>query len=192
MIPSQENAAVDWPEEIFDIPGSHAADFADLPAVERTRDMLRVGRARNAGMALGLAVNHLAGKPAYDQLKFNTWSKVLIGQINRGHYRFVLSADGSVAGMLGWTFADRRTAEAWLQGKSQARSGTQKGDCIIINVWSADTPRAHSLLLNAARQVARGCEALYFRRVYNDGRMRPARLTINQFVDRHAQRAMAL
>ena len=37
-------------------------------------------------VALGLAVNHLMTKPAFANLRFGDWSRVLVGQINRKHY----------------------------------------------------------------------------------------------------------
>ena len=36
-------------------------------------------------VALGLAVNHLMTKPAFAQLSFGDWSRILVGQINRKH-----------------------------------------------------------------------------------------------------------
>ena len=41
-------------------------------------------------MALGLAVSHLMTKPAFANLRFGDWSRVLVGQINRKHYAFVV------------------------------------------------------------------------------------------------------
>ena len=44
----------------------------------------------SAPTALGLAVAHMMTKPAFASLPFGDWSRVLVGQINRGHYAFVL------------------------------------------------------------------------------------------------------
>jgi hypothetical protein len=47
-------------------------------------------RPNSPAIALGLAVNHLMGKPAFANLKFGDWSRILVGQINRGHYCFAV------------------------------------------------------------------------------------------------------
>ena len=48
----------------------------------------RLYRPNQPLMALGLAVNYLMTKPAFANLRFGEWARVLIGQINRGHYAF--------------------------------------------------------------------------------------------------------
>ncbi len=53
---------------------------------------LRVFRPDNSYVALGLAVNHLMTKPAFAALRFGEWSRILVGQINRKHYYFVIDA----------------------------------------------------------------------------------------------------
>jgi hypothetical protein len=128
------------------------------------------------------------GKPAYQAVKFNAWSRILAGQINRGHYRFVLNPAGQVVGMLGWALADERVAEHWLTGGTWRDDGGGEGDCVIFNVWSADTPAARALLLHAARLAISGGRTLYFRRLYPDGRVRPVRLAVNAFVKKHIER----
>lgn len=150
-------------------------------------DKLRLGRARDPVMALGLAVEHLMRKPAYDGLKFTDWSKILAGQINRGHYRFVLDANGLVLGMVGWALTDKAVAEQWVRGAASGEIPGREGNCIIFNVWSADTAEINRVVLGAAREAMRGCETLYFRRFYSDGRTRPVRLSVNQFVGRHLE-----
>ena len=69
-------------------------------------------------MALGLAVNHLMTKPAFAKLRFGEWSRVLTGQINRGHYCFAMSADNRIVGFAGWGLTTHEKAEAWVQGLS--------------------------------------------------------------------------
>jgi hypothetical protein len=59
-------------------------------AAQQGRPALRLFRPESPTVALGLAVSHLMTKPAFAQLKFGDWSRVLVGQINRKHYRFVL------------------------------------------------------------------------------------------------------
>jgi hypothetical protein len=52
---------------------------------------LRLIRPNNPYVALGVAVNHLMGKPAFANLRFGDWSRALVGQINREHYYFAIS-----------------------------------------------------------------------------------------------------
>jgi hypothetical protein len=49
------------------------------------RGDLEVFRPQNPYIALGLAVNHLMTKPAFANLRFGDWSRILTGQINRKH-----------------------------------------------------------------------------------------------------------
>ena len=46
------------------------------------RGDLKVFRPQNPYVALGLAVNHLMTKPAFANLRFGDWSRILTGQIN--------------------------------------------------------------------------------------------------------------
>ena len=50
------------------------------------RPDLKVFRPQSPYVALGLAVNHLMTKPAFANLRFGDWSRILVGQINRKHY----------------------------------------------------------------------------------------------------------
>src|SRR5262245_34485606 len=78
---------------------------------------LRVLRPENPYVALGLAVNHLMTKPAFAALRFGEWSRILVGQINRKHYYFVVDARNQVQGFLGWAVTSKEKAEAWLEGR---------------------------------------------------------------------------
>ena len=62
--------------------------------------------------ALGLAVSYLMTKPAFANLKFGEWSRVLVGQINRGHYCFALGSENRVHGFAGWALTTRSGALA--------------------------------------------------------------------------------
>lgn len=149
---------------------------------------LRLGRAKNSALALGLAVNHLMNKKAYDAVKFTSWSKILAGQVNRGHYCFVFNQDSLVVGMIGWAYASRDVAERWVRGQPVGPMDSKRGSCIIFNLWSADDREINALVFHAARQAMIGCETLYYRRLYADGRLRPVRLSVNQFVKKHVER----
>jgi hemolysin-activating ACP:hemolysin acyltransferase len=146
-------------------------------------------RPENPIIALGLAVNYLMSKPAFAQLRFGGWSRILTGQINRKHYYFVLDAHNQVQGFLGWALSNRDTAEAWVENRgSVSFENSRDGDCIIFNAWAASAPGVNRVLLDAARQEMRGREMVYFKRYYKDGSTRPARLKVTDFIDGHLTR----
>ena len=62
---------------------------------------LRIVKPANPAAALGLAVSHLMVKPAFANLKFGDWSRILVGQINRGHYCFAVDGNERGAGLHG-------------------------------------------------------------------------------------------
>jgi hemolysin-activating ACP:hemolysin acyltransferase len=139
-------------------------------------------------IALGLAVGHLMTKPAFARLRFGDWSRILIGQINRKHYRFVLDEKSRVVGFLGWALATREIAEAWIGGRAvNSLHDAGNGECIIFNAWSTDTSEVNRKLLAAARQAMLGKETAYFKRLYKDG-SRPVRVNVNEFVAGHISR----
>ncbi|KQP15445.1 hypothetical protein ASF26_17130 [Methylobacterium sp. Leaf93] len=52
-------------------------------------------------VSLGLAVSYLMLKPAFANLRFCEWSRILVGQIDRGHYCFAIDDTGQVQGFVG-------------------------------------------------------------------------------------------
>lgn len=154
---------------------------------------LRIFRPANPSAALGLAVSHLMVKPAFASLKFGDWSRILVGQINRGHYRFAIDADNRVQGFMGWALASREHAEAWVEGRrGLSFEDSQHGDCIVFNAWSANSNAITRFMLAEARRIASGKNTIYFKRHYRDGTTRPARVAVNAFVDSHIERSAAL
>jgi hypothetical protein len=65
----------------MDVLDFRADDQAPSPAAPR----LRLFRPAHPAIALGLAVSHLMTKPAFAHEEFGSWSRVLVGQVNRGH-----------------------------------------------------------------------------------------------------------
>ena len=154
---------------------------------------LRIFRPASPRAALGLAVSHLMVKPAFASLKFGDWSRILVGQINRGHYRFAIDADNRVQAFMGWALASREHAEAWVEGqRGLSFEDSQHGDCIVFNAWSANSNAVTRFMLVEARRIASGKSAVYFKRHYKDGTTRPARVAVNAFVDSHIERSAAL
>jgi hemolysin-activating ACP:hemolysin acyltransferase len=136
---------------------------------------LRLFQHPNPAAALGLAVSHLMTKPAFARLPFGSWSRVLVGQINRKHYFLAIDPTGRIVGFLGWAITDEATAEAWLTG-SGTPTGNDSGDCVIINAWSAETLAVNHLLLKGARQAGVGYRLVYFKRHYPNGSTRMGKL----------------
>jgi hemolysin-activating ACP:hemolysin acyltransferase len=162
----------------------------EMPMLPVGSPRLRLCRPNNPYLALGLAVNHLMVKPAFAKLRFGDWSRILVGQINRGHYAFAIDKQNEIQGFLGWALATRDKAEAWVTGRTElSYEDSRDGDCLLINAWSANSPEVRRLLRDAARRIGRGKQAVYFKRHYKDGTTRPARLNANAFVEGHLQKA---
>lgn len=167
----------------------HMREDAEGITEHATHSAMRLFRPESPAIALGLAVNHLMTKPAFAPLRFGDWSKILVGQINREHYRFVLDANDQVVGFLGWALTRQEIAEAWVENQgSFSDADARGGNSIIFNAWSADTPKVNPFLLEAARQAAQGRDMMYFKRLYKDGIVRPVRLRVNNFVTNHLKR----
>ena len=164
-----------------------AASAAAAPAAAIPE--FRVFRPDNPYVALGLAVNHLMTKPAFANCKFGDWSRILVGQINRKHFWFVVDAKNQIQGFMGWAFCSKDKAEAWVEGRAGLSYDDAKGgDCVVFNAWAANSLKVNRFLLQEGRKVIQGKETVYFKRHYNDGSTRPSRLSVNDFVERHIER----
>lgn len=149
----------------------------------------RVIRPENPFTALGLATNHLMTMPAFANLRFGEWSRILVGQINRKHYWLVIDRKSQVQGFLGWALATKASAEAWVEGRGGlSYQDSLQGECIIFNAWAAKGLKMNRFLLHEARKVMTGKEMVYFKRHYKDGTTRASRLTVNEFVAQHIER----
>ncbi|MBR0665384.1 toxin-activating lysine-acyltransferase [Roseomonas hellenica] len=153
---------------------------------------LRLFRPGNPVTALGLAVGHLMTKAPFAQLPMGGWGRILVGQINRGHYYFVVNGENRVVGFLGWALTSEDRAEAWLLGRRGiGHDDAADGDCVVFNAWAADTAAVNRFVLDAARNVVRGRRLIYSKRYYQNGRVRPLRIGVNDFVGRHIDRLHA-
>jgi hemolysin-activating ACP:hemolysin acyltransferase len=161
-----------------------------MPADAKTAPALRIVKPANAAAALGLAVSHLMVKPAFAGLKFGDWSRILVGQINRGHFCFAMDADNQIQGFMGWALASKEHAEGWVEGRRALTfEDSRNGDCMVINAWSANSNAVTRFLLAEARRIARDKTTVYFKRHYKDGSTRPARVAVNAFVPAHIGRS---
>ena len=88
------------------------------------RSDLKLFRPHSPSVALGLAVNHLMTKPAFANLRFGDWSRILVGQINRKHYYFVVDGKNQIQGFIGWALTSQENAEAWVEGRGACPSRT--------------------------------------------------------------------
>jgi hemolysin-activating ACP:hemolysin acyltransferase len=139
---------------------------------------LAAWRPTDRSVALGLAVEYLAQKPAFAALPLGEWTQVLLHQIARQHYLFVIDPERRIHGFLGWTLSERDYAEAWAAGRAGLYHEGAEGDCVIVNAWAADDPATQTYLRRAANALFAGYAAVYFKRHYSDGRERPMRLVI--------------
>jgi hemolysin-activating ACP:hemolysin acyltransferase len=149
---------------------------------------LKVFRPQSPYAALGLAVNHLMTKPAFANLRFGEWSRILVGQINRKHYCFAVDSNNQVQGFMGWAVTSKEKAEDWFAGRGALSfEDSLKGSCVIFNAWAASTREVNRFLLSEARKIVADKDAVYFKRYYKNGSVRPARLRVNDFVVHHLQ-----
>ena len=160
------------------------------PADANNVPPLRIYRPANAAAALGLAVSHLMVKPAFANLRFGDWSRILVGQINRRHFCFAVDADNQIQGFMGWAFASKENAEDWVEGRRPLSfEDSRDGDCMVINAWSANSNAVTRFLLAEARRIGSEKQTVYFKRHYKDGTTRPARVAVNSFVASHIERS---
>jgi hemolysin-activating ACP:hemolysin acyltransferase len=154
-----------------------------------TDRQLRMFRPDNPAAALGMAVNHLMSKPAFANLRFGDWSRILVGQINRKHFCFVVDGAGQVQGFMGWALASEEHARAWAEGRRALTfEDSHAGNCMVINAWSSNSTKVTRFMVDEARRLGAGKTALYFKRRYKDGTTRAARVAVNEFVNRHVER----
>jgi hemolysin-activating ACP:hemolysin acyltransferase len=153
---------------------------------------LSAWRPKDPAAALGLAVEFLSKMPAFAKLQFGEWSQVLFYQVARGHFFFVVDQDRRVRGFLGWALTNQALAEQWVQDRAGLRNEQcLDGDCVIINAFAAETIDANRLICDTMRRLFASRRTLYFKRHYADGRARPSKLSVNQFVAAHLARSAA-
>lgn len=164
-------------------------DNPSAPRPSGSRQELRAVRPDNPFTALGLAVNYLMTMPAFANLRFGEWSRILVGQINRKHFCFAVDERNQVRGFLGWALTSKANAEAWVEGRGGlSYQDSLQGECVIFNAWAGSGLKVNRFLLHEARKVIAGREMVYFKRHYKDGTTRPSRLTVNEFVAQHIGR----
>jgi len=135
----------------------------------------------NPAQALGFAVSCLP---------FGHWSRVLVGQINRGHYLIASDNEQHIVGFLGWALTTQEKGDQWLAGQGElAFEDSKAGEIILINAWAAETNEVTQVILERLRTIGRNKKMVYFKRLYPNGRTRPGRLGVNAFIDAHIRAA---
>ena len=154
------------------------------------RGDLKVFRPENPYIALGLAVSHLMTKPAFANLQFGDWSRILTGQINRKHYYFAVDSKNQSQGFMGWALTSKEKAEAWVEGRGGAVLRGQPGRQ-LPDLQCMGGKHAAGRTAFWSRRRARSWRArtpVYFKRHYKDGSTRPVRLRVNDFVAQHIRK----
>lgn len=139
---------------------------------------LRIVRDSNAYAAVGRAAGMLMIYESFGQLPFGQIMKIIAGQINRGHYRFVLRGNEPV-GFFGWAYASKIGALKWLEENDESHVGDGvNGDYVIMNIWHARETSINAFAQRELLKVFEGKKTLYAKRRYADGRIRPVRVNI--------------
>lgn len=153
-----------------------------------TDKSLKAVQEPDAVKALGWAVSYLMTKPAFAALPFGHWSRTLVGQINRRHYLFA-TRGGDIVGFFGWGLTSQDKAEAWLNGDYDlSNKDCLDGDCIVINAWEASDSEVQKFVVGKFREVILSRRLIYAKRFYKDGRTRPLKVSVNDFVGEHVDR----
>jgi hemolysin-activating ACP:hemolysin acyltransferase len=161
-----------------------------LPAKIAAEPTLRIVRPANPAAALGHAVGYLMTKPAFANLRFGDWSRILVGQVNRKHCCLVVDGESQVRGFMGWALASEDHAQAWAEGRRALTfEDSLDGDCMVINAFAADSAKVRRVLIDEARRIGKDKTAIYFKRHYKDGTTRAARVPVNAFVRDHIERS---
>jgi hemolysin-activating ACP:hemolysin acyltransferase len=153
----------------------------DLAAAQEHQAEHRAIRDKNPFAACGRTVSYLMNVPNLARLPFGQMAKLIAGQINRGHYFFVVDRSSAICGYCGWTQAAHEQAEAWLERNVEV-SGQDKADgpVCVINLWQASSPKANAVIIGALRTMLHpATELVVAKRFYPDGTIRPVRIPIS-------------
>ena len=142
----------------------------------------RLVRAADPLRALARAVEYCARHDAFAARPFGHWARVLIGQVNRGHYRFAVEPGGAdgparIVGFAGWFRAGRTAAERWMADEA-CPDHDPRGDCVVLNAVAADGADVLRALHAGLGAAAPAPCTIFAKRLYPDGRVRPVRLPV--------------
>lgn len=142
----------------------------------------RVMQDKNPYAACGRTIAYLMNVPNFARLPFGQLSRLIVGQINRGHYFFVVDPASAICGYCGWAQASHEQAEAWLTRNAGAGGEhTVDGPVCVINLWQASSPKANAVIIGAMRaRIHPSTELVVARRFYPDGTIRSVRIPISR------------
>jgi hemolysin-activating ACP:hemolysin acyltransferase len=147
-----------------------------------TGQSYRATRERNPFAACGRTVSYLMNIPNLARLPFGQLTKLVVGQINRGHYFFVVDPSSVTCGYCGWTQATHAQADAWLEKNVEVASEhALDGPVCVINLWQASSAKANTVIIAALRTMLNpSTELVVAKRFYPNGDIRPVRLPISR------------
>ncbi len=150
---------------------AHPGVLAAAPA----QGTLQAVRLSSGQLALAVMVQLSVQAPAFAQVRFGAWARVLMGQVNRGTYLLLLDR-GQPVGFAGWFPASMADAEAWLQHDKDVKAAAAgTGDVAVMNAFMAPTPEAARYLREAFLRQIPTLKWVYAKRV-KGGKPRLARV----------------
>lgn len=163
------------------------------PAQSQQRFATRAIRDKNPYSACGRTVSYLMKIPNLARLPFGQLSGLIVGQINRGHYFFIVDASSAICGYCGWTQTGHEQAEAWLENNVELSGAVMlNGPVCVVNIWQASTRQANATIIGALRAlIYPATELVAAKRFYPDGTIRNVRLPIAKQQLRPGQRGGA-
>jgi hemolysin-activating ACP:hemolysin acyltransferase len=140
----------------------------------------RVLQDKNPFAACGRTIAYLMNVANFARMPFGNLSKLIVGQINRRHYFFMVDHAQQICGYCGWTQATHEQAERWLLDNVDITTENQMdGPVCVINIWQASTPHVNSAIVSALRQsINPASQLIVAKRFYRDGSIRPMRLPL--------------
>lgn len=141
---------------------------------------LRIRQAKDPYTACGRTVTYLMRIPNFARLPFGQLSRLIVGQINRGQYFFVIHETSGVVGYCGWVQTSRQAAEAWVERNVDLGERLEtEGPVCVINLWQASSAGVNSAIVGGLRErISSGTELVLAKRFYPDGSIRTTRLPI--------------
>ncbi len=138
----------------------------------------RLIRDRNPYAAAGRAMAYLMTDRIFGRMPFGHISRLIAGQVNRGHYLLAVRED-AVVGFVGWTLGSKEDGERWLVDAPLDPARTVgEGSICILNFWKAEAPAVSSAFVGALRAMMPDKTHLYAKRHYPDGSVRGVRLPV--------------
>jgi hemolysin-activating ACP:hemolysin acyltransferase len=141
---------------------------------------LRILQSKDPYAACGRTIAYLMKVPNFARLPFGQMSRLIVGQINRGHYFYVVNETSSMVGYCGWAQTSREVAEDWFEHDIDpgSRIGAD-GPVCVINLWQASSAAANARIIAGLRtRLSPATELVLAKRFYPDGSIRRVQLPV--------------